>query len=80
MTVSCCDFHHQVECGQGDFCPLRSACLAKRAMPLITENSDGSSAGNPVDELLDDTGLLICEGLALLAFIVSVLAYASFWL
>lgn len=51
-----------------------------RATALDTENSDGSSAGHAADELLDDTGLLICQGLALLIFIVSALIYTSLWL
>jgi hypothetical protein len=42
---------------------------------LNTANSDGSSADHPEDELLDDTGLLICQGIALTLFAVSVVIY-----
>ena len=48
-----------------------------RCCQLRTDNSDGSSAGDEADELLDDTSLLILQGLALVAFVVSAVLYAS---
>ena len=75
--MNCCEFH-KLDCDQGDFCPLRSACLANRATPLNTDNSDGSSAGHAADELLDDTGLLICQGIALAMFSVSLVLSVVF--
>lgn len=76
--MNCCEFH-RLDCDQGNICPLRSACPAKQATPLNTENSDGTSAGHAEDELLDDTGLLLCQGLALVVFIVSIVTFASHW-
>ena len=71
MSSDCCNH----DCQQGDLCPLRGACPAKSATPLITDNSQGSSASNPIDELDDDTGFLICRGVALTMFAVSVVMY-----
>lgn len=42
---------------------------------MSTDNSDGSSADSATDELLDDTGLLVCQGIALAAFAVSITFY-----
>ena len=57
-------------------CPVHMTRLAKpAATPLITDNSDASSAHHGDDELLDDTGLLICQGIALVIFAVSLVMY-----
>lgn len=44
------------------------------ATQLITDNSDGSTAHS--EDLSDDTGLLICQGIALIVFVVSLVIYA----
>jgi hypothetical protein len=56
-----------------------AARLAPTACALITANSDGTSAGHATDELLDDTGWLMLQGLALVAFAVSVVALISLY-
>ena len=66
--MSCCTYG----CTQSADCPAR-------ACPLHTDNSDGSSAGHAEDELLDDTGLLILQGMALVGSVVSAVIYASLW-
>ena len=71
MSADCCTY----DCRQGDDCPVRKA--GHTATALNTDNSDGSSAGHAEDELLDDTGLLLCQGLALVVFIVSIVTFAS---
>jgi hypothetical protein len=68
-TPTCCN----QACRQGRKCPARTCAL-------ITANSDGTSAGHAIDELLDDTGLLLGQGIALLVFVVSAVMYASLWL
>ncbi|NQW92672.1 MAG: hypothetical protein HQ446_01300 [Polaromonas sp.] len=42
----------------------------------MTDDGEGSSTAPAADELLDDTGLLICQGVALVVFAVSVAAFA----
>ncbi len=69
MSSDCCTH----DCNQGADCPVRMA--RQTATPLNTANSDGSSADHTEDELLDDTGLLICQGIALTLFAVSVVIY-----
>lgn len=71
----CCDDFG--DCNQGRLCPVRHAVAP--AMPLDTDNSDGTSAGHADDELLDDTGLPILRGMVLVWFVVSVLMYGSLW-
>jgi len=44
------------------------------ATPLIAENSDGSTAHG--ENLADDTGLLIGQGIALIVFAISLALYA----
>ena len=64
MSLDCCTY----DCCQGCDCPARAARLAPHtATPLITD----ASARNAIDKPLDDTGLLICQGLALVVFFVS---------
>ncbi|MDH6185511.1 hypothetical protein [Polaromonas sp. CG_23.6] len=69
--MKCCTH----DCRQGDDCPVRLARLAGlTATPRNTDNSDNSDA---IDDFLDDTGLMLLQGIALLVFIVSVILYAS---
>lgn len=68
-TPICCTH----TCRQGRKCPARTSCA------LITVNSDGTSAGCTTDELLDDTGWLLLQGIALVAFAVSVVALISMY-
>lgn len=64
-SARCCTH----DCHQGRDCPARPA--PPTATPLDTANSDGTSAGHAIDEFLDDTGLLIMQGMALVGFVVS---------
>ena len=73
--MKCCNH----DCDQGERCPLHLAKPA--ATPLITANSDGSNPlCDSIDEFLDDTSVLLMQGIALLGFVVSALVYASLWL
>ena len=73
--MKCCNH----DCDKGDRCPLRLTKPA--ATPLITTNSDGSNPQcDSIDEFLDDTSVLLLQGIALLGFVVSALMYASLWL
>jgi len=73
MITRCCTHN----CRQGDDCPVRLARLAQTtATPLNTDNSDGSSTGHAEYDLIDGTGLLMLEGLALVACVVSFLVFA----
>lgn len=70
MSADCCTH----DCRQGRDCPARLAQAAiekASATPLNTDNSDGSSAGNAIDELLDDTGLMLLQGIAMLMALAS---------
>jgi hypothetical protein len=74
MSADCCTH----DCRQGRDCPARMARVTPQAddtaTPLNTGNSDGSDPHrDSTDELLDDTGLMLLQGIALLVFIV----YAS---
>lgn len=73
-SARCCTH----DCRQGRDCPARADRVTHQtATPLNTDNSDGSSAGNSIDELLDDTGRMLLRGIALLVLIVSLIVYAS---
>ena len=70
--MKCCNH----DCDQSDRCPHRLA--KKTATPPCAANSDGRNLlGNAIDELLDDTGLMLLQGIALLCFVVSIILYAS---
>jgi hypothetical protein len=57
--------------------PPRPVPAPRSATQMFIDNSDGSSTGHAEDELLDDTGWLLLQGLALVAFVVSVVALIS---
>lgn len=77
--MNCCTH----DCNQGRGCQVRvnrllQAELDALTTPLITGNSDASSA-HDTDDLIDDTGLLMLQGIALLSFVVSAVLYASLY-
>ena len=84
--MNCC--HH--DCAQGRACALRAAIQAVQATEAAQASaaktlhasqpvtSDGGAHIGPreMDELTDDTGLLIFQCLALVVFVVSMALYA----
>ena len=64
MSADCCTY----DCRQGRDCPARAACLKR-------PTSTPAAADDNADEFFDDTGLLVCQGLALVAFAVSMALY-----
>lgn len=80
--MSCCTH----DCRQGRDCPARMApaAIEKAAAPVNPGHNAASDLppkfiDDSIDEFLDDTGLLLLQGIALLSFVVSALMCASVW-
>lgn len=72
--MKCCNH----DCAQSDRCPIHLARMKQQpATPPLTAGS--CEHCDRTDGLLDDTGLLILQGMVLLVVVVSVIAYASTW-
>ena len=79
--MKCCT--HQ--CNQGRDCPARlaQAVTEKAAATSMTPGHHDASDQHPtfiasrIDDFLIDTALMLSQGIALLAFVVAILLYAT---